>query len=84
MDSSLEGQYANEDATQVPILLNFLLNAFSLKLEIDPTPSFLVAAVATIQKQREVASHVLIGLLNTPTVMPTVTVVIFITVNIHV
>ncbi|KAK9120677.1 hypothetical protein Syun_018294 [Stephania yunnanensis] len=59
MDSSLEGQYANEDATKLVELASKCLQS---EARDRPNTKFLITAVSPLQKQREVASHVLMGL----------------------
>lgn len=68
VDSSLEGQYANEDATALVTLASQCLN---YEARDRPEIKFLLTAVAPLQKQKEVASHVLMGLTKTPAVLPT-------------
>ncbi|XP_027160304.1 serine/threonine-protein kinase BSK2 [Coffea eugenioides] len=67
MDSSLEGQYANEDATA---LVELASKCLQYEARDRPDIKFLLSAVAPLQKQ-EVASHVLMGLTKTPVVLPT-------------
>ncbi|KAF3960459.1 hypothetical protein CMV_014832 [Castanea mollissima] len=68
MDSSLEGQYANDDATKLVELASKCLQS---EPRDRPDPKFLLAAVTPLQKQKEVASHVLMGLSKNTVVMPT-------------
>ncbi|KAK0582332.1 hypothetical protein LWI29_024330 [Acer saccharum] len=68
MDSSLEGQYANEDATQ---LVELASKCLQYEAKDRPDIKFLLSAVAPLQKQTEVASHVLMGLSKTPVALPT-------------
>ncbi|KAH9733632.1 protein kinase domain-containing protein [Citrus sinensis] len=68
MDSSLEGQYANEDATQ---LVELASKCLQYEAKDRPDVKFLLSAVAPLQKQTEVASHVLMGLSKAPVVLPT-------------
>ncbi|KAL2234300.1 probable serine/threonine-protein kinase At4g35230 isoform X1 [Sesamum indicum] len=68
MDSSLEGQYAKEDATT---LVELASKCLQYEARDRPDLKFLVNAVAPLQKQQEVASHVLMGLTKTPAVLPT-------------
>ncbi|XP_073148795.1 serine/threonine-protein kinase BSK2-like [Henckelia pumila] len=68
MDSSLEGQYANEDATA---LVELASKCLQYEARDRPGIKFLLTAVAPLQKQNEVASHVLMGLTKTPVVLPT-------------
>lgn len=51
MDSSLEGQYANEDATKLVELASKCLQS---EARDRPNTKFLVSAVAPLQKQTEV------------------------------
>ncbi|XP_058104229.1 serine/threonine-protein kinase BSK2 isoform X2 [Magnolia sinica] len=68
MDSSLEGQYANEDATKLVELASRCLQS---EPRDRPNSKFLLKAVAPLQKQKEVASSVLMGLQKNTTVLPT-------------
>ncbi|XP_057419536.1 serine/threonine-protein kinase BSK2 [Lotus japonicus] len=69
MDSSLEGQYANDDATK---LVELASKCLQFEARERPDIKFLLTAVAPLQKQKEVASHVLMGLTkNTAPVLPT-------------
>ncbi|PSS10078.1 Serine/threonine-protein kinase [Actinidia chinensis var. chinensis] len=68
MDSSLEGQYAVEDATK---LVELASKCLQYEARDRPDIKFLMSAVAPLQKQKEVASHVLMGLMKTPVVLPT-------------
>ncbi|ONI22146.1 hypothetical protein PRUPE_2G110200 [Prunus persica] len=68
MDSSLEGQYANEDATE---LVELASKCLQYEAKDRPEITFLLSAVAPLQKQTEVASLVLMGLTKTPVVLPT-------------
>ncbi|PIA32691.1 hypothetical protein AQUCO_04400111v1 [Aquilegia coerulea] len=68
MDSSLEGQYANEDATKLVELASKCLQS---EARDRPNTKFLVTSVAPLQKQREVASYVLMGLQKNTAVLPT-------------
>ncbi|XP_044503194.1 serine/threonine-protein kinase BSK2-like isoform X4 [Mangifera indica] len=68
MDSSLEGQYANDDATR---LVELASKCLQYEAKDRPDVKFLVSAVAPLQKQMEVASHVLMGLLKTQAALPT-------------
>ncbi|KAJ9188593.1 hypothetical protein P3X46_003935 [Hevea brasiliensis] len=68
MDSSLEGQYANEDATE---LVELASRCLQYEAKDRPDIEFLLSAVSPLQKQKEVASHVLMGLSRTPVVLPT-------------
>ncbi|XP_029123415.2 serine/threonine-protein kinase BSK2 isoform X2 [Elaeis guineensis] len=68
MDSSLEGQYANEDATQ---LVELASKCLQFEARDRPNSKFLLSAAAPLQTQKEVASHVLMGLTKTPAILPT-------------
>ncbi|THG10973.1 hypothetical protein TEA_028066 [Camellia sinensis var. sinensis] len=68
MDSSLEGQYANEDATA---LVELASKCLQYEARDRPDIKFLLTAVEPLQKQKEVVSHVLMGLMKTPVVLPT-------------
>ncbi|KAK3035479.1 hypothetical protein RJ639_034449, partial [Escallonia herrerae] len=68
MDSSLEGQYANEDATA---LVDLASKCLQYEARDRPDIKFFLTAVAPLQKQNEVASHVLMGLTKTLSVLPT-------------
>lgn len=68
MDSSLEGQYANEDATA---LVEVASKCLQYEARDRPDIKFLLTAVSPLQKQKEVASHVLMALTKTPVVLPT-------------
>ncbi|GFZ02883.1 BR-signaling kinase 2 [Actinidia rufa] len=68
MDSSLEGQYAVEDATK---LVELASKCLQYEARDRPDIKFLMSAVAPLQKQKEAASHVLMGLMKTPVVLPT-------------
>lgn len=68
MDSSLEGQYGDEDATAMVELASKCLQYEGRD---RPDVKFLLTAVAPLQKQKEVASHVLMGLTKTPVIVPT-------------
>lgn len=67
MDSSLEGQYANDDATK---LVELASKCLQFEARERPDIKFLLTAVTPLQKQKEVASHVLMGLTKTPAVLP--------------
>ncbi|XP_042030820.1 serine/threonine-protein kinase BSK2-like isoform X1 [Salvia splendens] len=68
MDSSLEGQYANEDATA---LVELASKCLQYEAKDRPEVKFLLTAVTPLQKQ-EAASHVLMGLTKTtPVTLPT-------------
>ncbi|XP_048232989.1 serine/threonine-protein kinase BSK2 isoform X2 [Ricinus communis] len=68
MDSSLEGQYANEDATE---LVELASKCLQYEAKDRPDIRFLLSAVAPLQKLKEVASHVLMGISKTPVLLPT-------------
>jgi BR-signaling kinase len=68
MDSSLEGQYANDDATKLVDLASKCLQS---EAKDRPDTKFLLSAVAPLQKQEEVASHVLMGLPKNTVILPT-------------
>ncbi|KAL4312296.1 hypothetical protein GQ457_01G043740 [Hibiscus cannabinus] len=68
LDSSLEGQYANEDATE---LVELASKCLQYEARDRPDIKFLLSAVAPLQKQKDVASHALMGLSKTPPVLPT-------------
>ena len=51
MDSSLEGQYANDDATKLVDLASKCLKS---EAKDRPDTKFLLSAVAPLQKQEEV------------------------------
>ncbi|KAJ0053412.1 hypothetical protein Pint_03390 [Pistacia integerrima] len=84
MDSSLDGQYANDDATK---LIGLTSKCLQSEAKDRPDTKFLLTAVAPLQKQKEVnfmfslrlgqvvsvviASHVLMGLVKNTVVVPT-------------
>ncbi|KAM1024232.1 hypothetical protein ACFX13_038256 [Malus domestica] len=68
MDSSLEGQYANDDATKLVELASKCLQS---EARDRGDIKFLLTAIAPFQKQKEVASHVLMGLPKNTVVVPT-------------
>ncbi|KAJ9565521.1 hypothetical protein OSB04_001487 [Centaurea solstitialis] len=68
MDSSLEGQYMDEDATAMVELASKCLQYEGRD---RPDINFLLTSVAPLQKQTDVASHVLMGLTKTPVAVPT-------------
>ncbi|XP_054823179.1 serine/threonine-protein kinase BSK2 isoform X2 [Prosopis cineraria] len=68
MDSSLEGQYTNDDATK---LVELASTCLQFEARERPDVKFLLTAVAPLQKQKEVASHVLMGLTKSTAVLPT-------------
>lgn len=53
MDSSLEGQYANEDAT---VLVEVASKCLQYEARDRPDIKFLLTAVSPLQKQKEVIS----------------------------
>eukprot|EP01018_Ginkgo_biloba_P030732 Gb_10974 [translate_table: standard] len=59
MDSSLEGQYANDDATELVGLASRCLQS---EPRDRPNAKFLATALAPLQKQTEVPSNVLMGI----------------------
>ncbi|KAG6437858.1 hypothetical protein SASPL_102788 [Salvia splendens] len=67
MDSSLEGQYTNEDATA---LVELASKCLQYEAKDRPDLKFLLTAVAPLQKQ-EVASRLLMSLTKSPVVSPT-------------
>ncbi|CAA2956179.1 probable serine threonine- kinase At4g35230 [Olea europaea subsp. europaea] len=66
LDSSLEGQYANEDATA---LVELASKCLQYEPRDRPDMKFLLTSVAPLQRQ-EVASQVLMGLTKNPVVIP--------------
>ncbi|KAI4371881.1 hypothetical protein MLD38_010178 [Melastoma candidum] len=68
MDSSLEGQYVNEDAS---VMVELASKCLQSEARDRPDIKFLLSSVAPLQKQKEVASHVLMGITKTPVVLPT-------------
>lgn len=68
MDSSLEGQYVNEDASE---LVELASKCLQYEARDRPDVKFLLSSVAPLQKQKEVASHVLMRITKTPVVLPT-------------
>ncbi|KAH7525238.1 serine/threonine-protein kinase BSK2 [Ziziphus jujuba] len=68
MDSSLEGQYANEDATE---LVELASTCLQYEARDRPDVKFLLSALAPLQKETEVASYALMGLTKTPVMLPT-------------
>ncbi|KAL0927552.1 hypothetical protein M5K25_001732 [Dendrobium thyrsiflorum] len=68
MDSSLEGQYANEDATK---LVELASECLQFEAKDRPNSKFLLSAVEPLQKQKEVASLVLMGISKATVVLPT-------------
>ncbi|KAJ4831310.1 Serine/threonine-protein kinase bsk2 [Turnera subulata] len=68
MDSSLEGQYASEDATNLVELASKCLH---FEARDRPDTKFLLSAVAPLQKQKEVTSQTLMGLSKNTVTLPT-------------
>ncbi|RID78067.1 hypothetical protein BRARA_A00922 [Brassica rapa] len=68
MDSSLEGQFENEDATK---LVDLASKCLQNEAKDRPDTKFLLSSVAPLQKQKEVASHVLMGLPKNTVILPT-------------
>ncbi|CAN1295957.1 Serine/threonine-protein kinase BSK2 [Linum perenne] len=71
MDSSLEGQYANEDAAQ---LVELASKCLQYEAKDRPDVQYLLTAVAPLQKQKEVFSTLgltVTGLSRTPVTLPT-------------
>ncbi|CAL0313677.1 unnamed protein product [Lupinus luteus] len=68
LDSSLEGQYANDDATK---LIELASKCLQFEARDRPDFKFLLSEVAPLQKQKEVASKVLMGLTKNTNVLPT-------------
>ncbi|XP_015896786.3 serine/threonine-protein kinase BSK2 [Ziziphus jujuba] len=68
MDSSLEGQYSNDDATK---LIELASKCLQSEAKDRPDTRFLLAAVAPLQKQKEVASHILMGITKSTVTPPT-------------
>ncbi|XP_030500510.2 serine/threonine-protein kinase BSK2 [Cannabis sativa] len=69
MDSSLEGQYENDDATKLVELASKCLQSEARN---RPDTKFLLTAVGPLQKQKEVASRVLMGLPKYMAVLQTI------------
>ncbi|XP_020161037.1 serine/threonine-protein kinase BSK2 [Aegilops tauschii subsp. strangulata] len=69
MDSSLEGQYANEDASK---LVDLASKCLQFEARDRPNIKYLLSSVGPLQKQKEVASHVLMGITKTASVLPTI------------
>ncbi|CAI0552994.1 unnamed protein product [Linum tenue] len=67
MDSSLEGQYANEDAA---VLVELASKCLQYEAKDRPVVKYLLTAVEPLQKQKEVSSHTLMGLSKTPVPLP--------------
>ncbi|CAA7014495.1 unnamed protein product [Microthlaspi erraticum] len=68
MDSSLEGQYASDDATK---LVELASKCLQWEAKDRPDTNFLLSAVAPLPKKEEVASHVLMGLPKNTVILPT-------------
>ncbi|XP_060181758.1 serine/threonine-protein kinase BSK2-like [Lycium barbarum] len=68
MDSSLEGQYADDDATA---LVELASKCLQYEAKDRPDFKFILNAAVPLQKQGEVASYVLMGLTKAPVVLPT-------------
>ncbi|KAG9152255.1 hypothetical protein Leryth_023428 [Lithospermum erythrorhizon] len=66
MDSSLEGQYASEDATA---LVELASKCLEYEARDRPDMKFILTAVEPLQKQTEVASLMLMGLTKTSAVV---------------
>ncbi|KAG9160170.1 hypothetical protein Leryth_025754 [Lithospermum erythrorhizon] len=66
MDSSLEGQYANEDATA---LVEVASKCLEYEARDRPDVKFLITAVEPLQKKKEIPSLSLMGLTKTPAVV---------------
>ncbi|XP_020094369.1 probable serine/threonine-protein kinase At4g35230 isoform X1 [Ananas comosus] len=69
MDSSLDGQYANEDAAK---LVDLASKCLQFEARDRPNIKFLLSSVGPLQKQKEVASHVLMGITKATAVPPTI------------
>ncbi|KAL8268383.1 hypothetical protein R6Q59_002181 [Mikania micrantha] len=65
--ASYEGQYADEDAT---VMIELASKCLQYEGRDRPDVKFLLTAVAPLQKQKEVPSHVLMGLTKTPVAIP--------------
>ncbi|WOL05461.1 putative serine/threonine-protein kinase [Canna indica] len=68
MDSSLEGQYGNEDATK---LVELASKCLQFEARDRPNSKFLLSSVAPLQTQNDVPSHSLMGITKTEQVLPT-------------
>ncbi|GAB2303306.1 Serine/threonine-protein kinase bsk2, partial [Dionaea muscipula] len=68
MDSSLKGQYVDEDASKMVELASKCLQ---YEARDRPDVKFLLSVVERLQKQKEVASHILLGLAKDTAVLPT-------------
>lgn len=60
MDSSLEGQYANDDATKFVELASKCLQA---EARDRPDTKFLITAVSPLQKQKEVTFYIIFNVM---------------------
>ncbi|KMZ65662.1 Kinase family protein [Zostera marina] len=69
LDSSLEGQYTNEDATK---LIDLSSKCLQFEPRDRPNSKFLLNFLGPLQKQNEVASHALMGLQKAPVFQPTI------------
>ncbi|OQU92104.1 hypothetical protein SORBI_3001G290500 [Sorghum bicolor] len=69
MDSSLEGQYANEDASK---LVDLASKCLQFESRDRPNIKYLLSSVGPLQKQKEVASHVFMGITKATSVLPTI------------
>ncbi|XP_062174707.1 serine/threonine-protein kinase BSK2-like [Alnus glutinosa] len=69
LDSSLEGQYTQEDATK---LVQLASKCLQYEAKDRPDGKFLLSAVLPLQKKKEVASHVLMGLAKTTVALPAI------------
>ncbi|XP_074317801.1 serine/threonine-protein kinase BSK2 [Silene latifolia] len=67
MDSSLEGQYVSDDATK---MIELASKCLQYEARDRPDIKFLLSEVDPLQKQKEVASHVLMGLQKNVAVVP--------------
>ncbi|KAL8144443.1 hypothetical protein V2J09_017475 [Rumex salicifolius] len=67
-DSTLEGQYTDEDAKR---LVELASKCLQYEARDRPDIKYLLTSVAPLQKQKEVASLVLMGLTKAPAVLPT-------------
>lgn len=67
MDSSLEGQYVNDDATELVGLASRCLQS---EPRDRPSTKFLATALAPLQKQTEVPSNVLMGINKVTSSLP--------------
>ncbi|KAH9611497.1 hypothetical protein KSS87_013630 [Heliosperma pusillum] len=67
MDSSLEGQYVSDDATK---MIELASKCLQYEARDRPDIKFLLSEVEPLQKQKEAASHVLMGLQKNVAVVP--------------